>query len=234
MKTYQLTSTANRHACDNGDHRRNRPGHDGSDCEGARRIGGRCGSRLSRCAAAFDEGPGSDATAGPRPRPFAAQIVRDRADELAEIETRNSGKPIVESEFDIADVATCFEYWRPRDEDPGDVLPVPDNAMSWPCASRSASLDRSYRGTIPLMAAWKLRRDLRRLHDRTQAAEQTPMTVLELASSFAEAGLPPGVVNVVSGMAKPAPRWSRMRTSTRSRHRQPGSRTAHHEGRQAR
>ena len=50
--------------------------------------------------------------AGPRPHPLQlAQIVRDRADELAELETRNNGKPIVEAEFDIADVATCFEYY---------------------------------------------------------------------------------------------------------------------------
>ena len=30
---------------------------------------------------------------------------------LAELETRNSGKPIVEAEFDVEDVATCFEYY---------------------------------------------------------------------------------------------------------------------------
>ena len=59
--------------------------------------------------AAFDEGPWRDATAQDRGRVLfrLAEIVRDRADELAELETRNSGKPIVESEFDIADVATC-------------------------------------------------------------------------------------------------------------------------------
>jgi betaine-aldehyde dehydrogenase len=38
--------------------------------------------------------------------------VRRRADELAELESRNTGKPIVEAEFDIAvHVATCFEYY---------------------------------------------------------------------------------------------------------------------------
>src|SRR5207253_2877447 len=60
-----------------------------------------------------------------------AKIVRERADELAEIETRNSGKPIVESEFDMADVATCFEYYGGlATKIHGDVLPVPDNAIS--------------------------------------------------------------------------------------------------------
>src|SRR5690242_11208668 len=61
--------------------------------------------------AAFDTGPWKDATAQDRGRVLfkLAQIVRDRAGELAELETRNSGKPIVEAEGDMEDVATCFE-----------------------------------------------------------------------------------------------------------------------------
>jgi len=83
--------------------------------------------------AAFDEGPWKDATAQDRGRVLfkLAQIVRERADDLAEIETRNSGKPIVESEFDMQDVATCFEYYGGlATKIHGDVLPVPDNAIS--------------------------------------------------------------------------------------------------------
>src|SRR5690349_12826500 len=82
---------------------------------------------------AFDTGPWKDATAQDRGRILfkLAEIVRARADELAELETRNSGKPIVESEFDMADVATCFEYYGGlATKIHGDVLPVPDNAMS--------------------------------------------------------------------------------------------------------
>src|SRR3954465_7696880 len=82
---------------------------------------------------AFDEGPWKDTTAQDRGRVLfkLAQIVRDRADELAEIETRNTGKPIVESEYDIADVATCFEYYGGlATKIHGEVLSVPDNAMS--------------------------------------------------------------------------------------------------------
>src|ERR1700693_1435986 len=59
---------------------------------------------------AFDEGPWREVTAQDRGRMLfkLAQIVRDRADELAELETRNSGKPIVEAEFDVAGGATCL------------------------------------------------------------------------------------------------------------------------------
>src|SRR2546428_4080607 len=60
-----------------------------------------------------------------------AEIVRQRAGELAELETKNSGKPIVEAEYDIDDAATCFEYYGGlATKIHGDVLPVPYNAMS--------------------------------------------------------------------------------------------------------
>src|SRR5437899_11198897 len=53
--------------------------------------------------AAFDAGPWKDTTAQDRGRVLfkLADIVRRRAGELAELETRNTGKPIVEAEFDI-------------------------------------------------------------------------------------------------------------------------------------
>src|SRR5262245_20114330 len=82
---------------------------------------------------AFDTGSWRDATAQDRGRILfkLAAIVRERADELAELETRNTGKPIVEAEFDVADVATCFEYYGGlATKIHGDVIPVPDNAMS--------------------------------------------------------------------------------------------------------
>src|SRR5262245_31685187 len=83
--------------------------------------------------AAFDAGPWKDATAQARGRVLfeLARIVRERTSELAELEARNTGKPIVEAEFDIADVATCFEYYGGlATKIHGDVIPVPDNAMS--------------------------------------------------------------------------------------------------------
>src|SRR2546422_2126350 len=62
---------------------------------------------------AFDRGPWRDFTAQQRGRIlFAmADIVRKNAAMLAELETLNCGKPIVESEFDINDTASCFEYY---------------------------------------------------------------------------------------------------------------------------
>src|SRR5580704_6901527 len=63
--------------------------------------------------AAFDSGPWPQTTAQDRGRILfkLAEKIRQNATMLAELESRNSGKPIVEAEFDIADVATCFEYY---------------------------------------------------------------------------------------------------------------------------
>ena len=154
--------------------------------------------------AAFDEGPWKDATAQDRGRVLfkLAEIVRARADELAEIETRNSGKPIVEAEGDIADVATCFEYYGGlATKIHGDVIPVPDNAMSLALREPIGVAGQIIPWNYPLMmAAWKLAPAICAGCTMVlKPAEQTPLTALELASSFAEAGLPPGVVNIVTG-----------------------------------
>jgi betaine-aldehyde dehydrogenase len=154
--------------------------------------------------AAFDEGPWKDATAQDRGRVLfkLAEIVRSRTDELADLEARNTGKPIVEAEFDIGDVATCFEYYGGlATKIHGDVIPVPDNAMSLALREPIGVAGQIIPWNYPLMmAAWKLAPAIcAGCTTVLKPAEQTPLTALELASSFADAGLPPGVVNVVTG-----------------------------------
>jgi betaine-aldehyde dehydrogenase len=153
---------------------------------------------------AFDAGPWKDTTAQDRGRVLfkLAQVVRDRADELAELETRNTGKPIVEAEFDIADVATCFEYYGGlATKIHGDVIPVPDNAMSLALREPIGVAGQIIPWNYPLlMASWKLGPAIcAGCTTVIKPAEQTPLTILALAQSFADAGLPPGVVNVVTG-----------------------------------
>ncbi len=159
---------------------------------------------VAAARAAFDNGPWKNVTAQDRGRILfkLAEIVRDRAAELAEIETRNSGKPIVESEYDIADVATCFEYYGGlATKIRGDVLSVPDNAMSLALREPIGVAGQIIPWNYPLtMAAWKLAPAIcAGCTTVLKPAEQTPLTILELASSFSDAGLPPGVVNIVTG-----------------------------------
>ncbi|HZR24076.1 MAG TPA: aldehyde dehydrogenase family protein [Vicinamibacterales bacterium] len=154
--------------------------------------------------AAFDVGPWKETTAQDRGRVLfkLAQIVRDRLEELAELETRNTGKPIVEAEFDVGDVATCFEYYGGlATKIHGDVIPVPDNAMSLALREPIGVAGQIIPWNYPLlMAAWKLAPAIcAGCTTVLKPAEQTPMSVLALAESFADADLPPGVVNIVSG-----------------------------------
>ena len=164
---------------------------------------------VSAARTAFDSGPWKDTTAQDRGRVLfkLADIVRARAGDLAELEARNSGKPIVESEFDIADVATCFEYYGGlATKIHGEVLPVPDNAMSLALREPIGVAGQIVPWNYPLlMAAWKLAPAIcAGCTAVLKPAEQTPLTVLELAASFADAGLPPGVVNIVTGVGEAA------------------------------
>jgi betaine-aldehyde dehydrogenase len=159
---------------------------------------------IEAARAAFDAGPWKDATAQDRGRVLfkVAAAVRARAAELAELETRNSGKPIAEAEFDVEDAATCFEYYGGlATKIHGDVIPVPDNAMSLALREPIGVAGQIVPWNYPLlMAAWKLAPALcAGCTTVLKPAEQTPLSALALASSFAEAGVPPGVVNIVTG-----------------------------------
>jgi betaine-aldehyde dehydrogenase len=131
-----------------------------------------------------------------------AEIVRQRADELAALETRNTGKPIVEAEYDIADVAACFEYYGGlATKIHGDVVPVPDGALALALREPVGVAAQIIPWNYPLlMAAWKLAPAIcAGCSVVLKPAEETPLTALALAESFNAAGLPPGVVNIVTG-----------------------------------
>jgi betaine-aldehyde dehydrogenase len=134
-----------------------------------------------------------------------AQKMRDELPRLAELETRNSGKPIVESEFDLGDVATCFEYYGGlATKLHGEVLNVPDNAVSMAIREPIGVAGQIIPWNYPLlMAAWKLAPAICAGCTMViKPAEQTPLTLLEFARFFEECGLPKGVVNVVTGFGE--------------------------------
>ncbi|MGE0454823.1 MAG: aldehyde dehydrogenase family protein [Vicinamibacteria bacterium] len=136
-----------------------------------------------------------------------AEVVRREAAALAELETRNSGKPIAEAEFDLADVATCFEYYGGlASKLHGEVLQVPDNALSLVLREPLGVAGQIIPWNYPLlMAAWKLAPAIcAGCTIVIKPAEQTPLTLLELARHFDACGLPPGVVNVVTGFGEGA------------------------------
>jgi len=162
---------------------------------------------VSAARAAFDEGPWASTTAQERGRVLfrLAEKIRQNLAMLAELESRNTGKPIVEAEFDINDVATCFEYYGGlATKILGYVNPVPDNAVSLTLKEPVGVAGQIIPWNYPLlMAAWKLAPALAAgCTCVLKPAEQTPLTALEMANWFSEVGLPPGVVNIVTGFGE--------------------------------
>jgi betaine-aldehyde dehydrogenase len=159
--------------------------------------------------AAFDTGPWAQTTAQDRGRVLfkLTEKIRQNSAALAELECRNSGKPIVEAEYDIADVATCFEYYGGlANKVTGHVNPVPANALSFAMKEPVGVAGQIIPWNYPLlMAAWKLAPAIAAgCTCVLKPAEQTPLTALEFANYFEEAGLPPGVVNIVNGFGETA------------------------------
>lgn len=162
---------------------------------------------VAAAKAAFEDGPWAGTTAQERGRILnrLAQKIRDEAPRLAEIEALNCGKPIVEAEYDISDVATCFEYYAGMaNKIIGSVNPVPDNALSLSMKEPVGVAGQIIPWNYPLlMAAWKLAPALAAgCTCVLKPAEQTPLTALEMAKWLGDVGLPPGVVNIVTGDAE--------------------------------
>jgi betaine-aldehyde dehydrogenase len=162
---------------------------------------------VAAARSAFDDGPWSSTTAQERGRVLfrLADKIRQNTTMLAELESRNTGKPIVEAEFDIADVATCFEYYGGlATKILGYVNPVPDNAVSLTLKEPIGVAGQIIPWNYPLlMAAWKLAPALAAgCTCILKPAEQTPITALEMANWLTEVGLPPGVVNVITGFGE--------------------------------
>lgn len=164
---------------------------------------------VAAAKAAFESGAWPQTTAQERGRILfrLAERVRKETASLAELEARNSGKPIVEAEYDIADVATCFEYYGGlATKVLGHVNPVPDNALSLSLREPIGVAGMIIPWNYPLlMAAWKLAPAIAAgCTCILKPAEQTPLSALAFAGFLADAGLPPGVINVITGLGESA------------------------------
>jgi betaine-aldehyde dehydrogenase len=163
---------------------------------------------IAAARAAFDHGPWRQSTGIQRATVLfkIAAALREHSAELAELETLNMGKPLAESEFDLSDAATCFEYfggWATKIT--GDVNPVPDNAVSMTFKEPVGVCGMIIPWNYPLMmAAWKLAPALAAGCTMVlKPAEATPLTVLALAKILDQIEeLPKGVVNIVTGLGE--------------------------------
>jgi betaine-aldehyde dehydrogenase len=166
------------------------------------------GAAIAAARRAFDRSDWRGASSQERGRILLrlAALIRDRASELAMLESRTSGKPIREAEFDVEDTANCFEYYGGlASKLHGDVIPVPDEAMVLAIREPIGVAAQIVAWNYPLLlAAWKMAPAICAGCTMVlKPAEQTPLTVLELARSFESAGLPAGVVNIICGRGVP-------------------------------
>ena len=135
-----------------------------------------------------------------------ATQIRKHAKELAKLETLNNGKPIVESEMDVNDSARHFEHYADLATKQTDaIVKTPENAHSYLTKMPVGVAGQIIPWNYPLMmAAWKLAPALAAgCTVVIKPAEQTPLSLLKLAEFFKAAGVPPGVVNIVTGPGDP-------------------------------
>jgi betaine-aldehyde dehydrogenase len=153
---------------------------------------------------AFDKGPWPRMTALERSQFLfkVADAIDANADELAELETLNGGKPLREAKYDIADAAYCFRYYAGLVTKPsGQSIDVPAPSVTTVVREPIGVCGQIIPWNYPLlMAAWKLAPALAAGNTCViKPSEYTPLTLIRLAEILSELGLPEGVVNVVLG-----------------------------------
>ena len=165
---------------------------------------------------AFEEGPWSRMTTSERGRLIwrIGDLILEHLDELAQLESLDNGKPYaVARAADVPLSADMFWYmagWATKIEGNTISLSVPympgANFHSYTLREPVGVVGQIIPWNFPLlMAAWKLAPALACGNTIVlKPAEQTPLTALRLAELIAEAGVPDGVVNVVSGFGETA------------------------------
>ncbi|CAI9754617.1 unnamed protein product [Fraxinus pennsylvanica] len=143
-------------------------------------------------------------------RAIAAKIT-ERKSELAKLEAIDSGKPLEEAVWDIDDVSGCFEYHAELAEALDSKQKTP---ISLPMEAFKCHVLREPLGVIGLitpwnypllMATWKVAPVLAAGCTAVlKPSELASITCLELGEVCKEVGLPPGVLNILTGLGPEA------------------------------
>ncbi len=135
----------------------------------------------------------------------AADLLRARNDELSELETRDTGKPIQETRaVDVLSGADCLEYFAGvAPTIAGEHLDLGPAAFGYTRREPLGVVAGIGAWNYPLqIACWKAAPALACGNAMLfKPAELTPLTAIKLEQIFLEAGLPPGVFQVVQGYA---------------------------------
>ncbi len=164
---------------------------------------------VAAAKAAFDDGRWSKATPGERSGVLwkMADIIEARADELAKIETEDTGKPyeFISKGGDLPFVVDNLRFFATAARDTGGSSAGEYNSAYTsmlrrePCGVSAGIAPWNY---PLLMAAWKIGPALAAgCTSIIKPSEMTPRTTLLLGEIAQEAGLPDGVLNIITGAA---------------------------------
>ena len=154
---------------------------------------------------AFDDPRGwATWAAGKRGRTLAkfAALIKDRSEELAWLETRNTGKPISSSRGEVVGAGLVFDYYAgAANKVFGQTIPVSKPGLDLTLREPIGVVGLIVPWNFPLlMASWKLGPALAAGNTCIlKPASLSPMTALRIGELALEAGIPAGVLNVVTG-----------------------------------
>ena len=154
---------------------------------------------------AFDEGPWPKMSPHERGRLVwrLGDLIQQNLDEMAKLESLCTGKTLFDSgKVEIPFAAEVFRYyagWATKIH--GETLQLRDNAFTFTLRHPVGVIGAIVPWNFPfLLSSWKLGPALAAGNTIVlKPASQTPFTALRFAELCQEAGLPPGVVNVVTG-----------------------------------
>ncbi|HEY7094696.1 MAG TPA: aldehyde dehydrogenase family protein, partial [Ktedonobacterales bacterium] len=152
----------------------------------------------------FDEGPWRQWPGGRRRKVLlkVAALINERTQQLAELESKNCGKTIRDATAEVKGIAICFEYYAgAADKIFGETNETVGSGWNLTFREPVGVASQIIPWNFPIvMASWKLAPALAAgCSVVLKPARQTPLTALALAQICQEAGVPDGVVNVVTG-----------------------------------
>jgi betaine-aldehyde dehydrogenase len=131
-----------------------------------------------------------------------AQLIREHVDELAQLESRNVGKPIRDSRDEVLLAADCFEYYGgATNKVGGQTIPGAAPGVLMTLREPVGVCGIIVPWNFPVaITAWKSAPAIAMGNTVVlKPAEQTPLTAQQLAALALEAGFPEGVFTVVTG-----------------------------------
>ncbi len=131
-----------------------------------------------------------------------ARAILAQAEALAELESLSAGKPIRDARVEVAKVAEMFEYYAGwADKFYGDVIPVPSSHLNYTRREAMGVVLQITPWNAPIFTCgWQVAPAIAMGNAVVlKPSELTPLTSLAVAQIAEGAGLPKGIVNVLSG-----------------------------------